>query len=39
MKYEIFSDNDFYKDKGNAEWWDFIATQTPILITYLTFLL
>lgn len=31
--------NDFYKEKGNAEWWDFIATQTPILITYLTFLL
>ena len=30
--------NDFYKDKGNAEWWDFLATELPILITILTYL-
>ena len=31
--------NDFYKDKGNAEWWDFLATELPILITILTYLI
>lgn len=29
--------NDFYKEKGNAEFWDFVATEVPILITYLSF--
>ena len=31
--------NDKYKKRGNAELNDFIATQTPILITYITFLI
>lgn len=31
--------NDFYKGKGNAEYLDFIATETPIIITILTFIL
>jgi len=31
--------NDFYRGKGNAEYLDFIATETAILITYLAFLL
>ena len=31
--------NDYYKGKGNAEYLDFIATQAPILIAYLSFLL
>lgn len=30
--------NDFYKGKGNAEYYDFIATETPIIITILTFI-
>jgi hypothetical protein len=30
--------NDFYKGKGNAEYLDFIATETPIIITILTFI-
>ena len=31
--------NDYYKGKGNAEYYDFLATQTPILLIYLTYLL
>ena len=31
--------NDFIRQRGNAELLDFIATQTPILIAYLSFLL
>ena len=30
--------NDFYKEKGNAELLDFVATEIPILISYLSFL-
>jgi hypothetical protein len=31
--------NDHYKGKGNAEYYDFLATQTPILLIYLTYLI
>jgi len=31
--------NDFIRQRGNAELLDFIATQAPILIAYLSFLL
>jgi ABC-type dipeptide/oligopeptide/nickel transport system permease component len=31
--------NDFYKGRGKAEYYDFLATQTPILIIYLTYLI
>jgi len=31
--------NDFYKGKGNAEYLDFIATEIPIIITILTFII
>ena len=31
--------NDFYKGKGNAEYLDFIATEIPITITILTFII
>ena len=31
--------NDWHKKRGNAELFDFIATQTPLIITYLAYLL
>ena len=31
--------NDFIRQRGNAELLDFVATQAPILIAYLSFLL
>ena len=27
--------HDKIEQKGNAEWWDFVATETPLIITYL----
>ena len=31
--------NDFYRDRGVAEYYDFIATESAILITFLAYLL
>ncbi len=31
--------NDFYKGKGNAEYYDFLATELPIFLTFITYLI
>ena len=31
--------NDYYKGRGNAEYYDFLATQTPIFLTFITYLI